>query len=211
MNYASKGDCVAIGTQQGDLYLTDRTCRSLRIVHLTDNWLTASCLVPGDTLGMFFADEKGDILSCDDICSNPQPLCKLVSQITSTKDQVTVGVWPTALLTIADGAVFVGDVHGFVTIIKEGGTTVVRMHTKSVTAICCTEMFLFTSSLDGTLKVWDLFSQKQLGQFHMPVPISAVSVHTFGRKMLRTVDNIRIVCGTASGHVHLLLWKTSLE
>ncbi|XP_076335635.1 uncharacterized protein LOC143238891 [Tachypleus tridentatus] len=40
MNYASKGDCVAIGTQQGDLYLTDRTCRSLRIVHLRDNWYT---------------------------------------------------------------------------------------------------------------------------------------------------------------------------
>ncbi|XP_076334826.1 uncharacterized protein LOC143238458 [Tachypleus tridentatus] len=77
---------------------------------------------------MFIADEKGDTLSCDDICSNPQPLCKLVSQITSTEGQVTVGVWPTALLTIADGAVFVGDVQGFVTVIKEDGTTVVRLH-----------------------------------------------------------------------------------
>ncbi|XP_076307095.1 uncharacterized protein LOC143223260 [Tachypleus tridentatus] len=157
MNYASKGDCVAIGTQQDDLYLTDRTCRSLRIVHLRDNWLMVSCLIPGDTLSMFIADEKGDILSCDDICSNPQ------------------------------------------------------MHTKSVRAIYCTEFFLFTSSLDGILKVWDLFSQKQLGQFHMPVPISAVCVHYSGRELLRTADNIHIVCGTASGHVHLLLWKTIVE
>ncbi|XP_076337270.1 uncharacterized protein LOC143239730 [Tachypleus tridentatus] len=128
MNYASKGDCVVIGTQQGDLYLTDRTCRSLRIVHLRDNWLMASCLIPGDTLNMFIADEKGGILSCDDMCSNPQPLYKPLSLITSTQDQVTVGGWPTALLTIADGAVFVGDVQGFVTVIKEDGTAVVRVH-----------------------------------------------------------------------------------
>ncbi|XP_022253025.1 telomerase protein component 1-like [Limulus polyphemus] len=207
MNYASRIDCVAIGTRQGYLYLTDKTCRSLRTIHLMDKWLTALGLIPGDTLGMFIADEKGDILSCDDIYNNPQPLCKVVSQITSTEGQVTKGVWPTALLTTADGAVFVGDVQGFVTVIREGTTTVVRMHTKSVTAICCTENLLFTSSLDGTLKVWDLFSQKQLGQFHMPVPISAVSVHSCGRKLLRTVGNILIVCGTASGHVHLLLWK----
>ncbi|XP_049326021.1 telomerase protein component 1-like isoform X1 [Astyanax mexicanus] len=110
-------------------------------------------------------------------------------------------VWVTAA-TIHEGFIVCGDAKGYMWTNQPPSMTSWtkkrRAHSDRVSVLRLTDKAIISASSDGTIKLWDRNTNKQVGLFVCGAPVEILEINED--------DPSQLVCGDALGQVYFLSW-----
>ncbi|XP_054722167.1 telomerase protein component 1-like [Uloborus diversus] len=113
---------------------------------------------------------------------------------------------PYAYSICYDGAkrILIGDALGYLWICGDSSLeSSAKIHTDAITGVCVVGDYIFTSSLDKTVKGWHSTSLEQACQFHSSAPVTSIT----SSGLFDSDKKYILVIGTTSGEVHLLKYQ----
>ncbi|XP_021002765.2 telomerase protein component 1 isoform X3 [Parasteatoda tepidariorum] len=110
-------------------------------------------------------------------------------------------LYTTAFYCINKDLLVCGDTKGYLKIHKNDITSK-KIHESAITGIAVIDHYIFTSSLDKTVKGWKLSSLEQVCQYHSPVPITSLKASEIC--LGGFVNANTLIIGTIFGGVEVL-------
>lgn len=186
---------IAIGLKSGSIMITDNYLRSQRIIKISDNWIVNVAFSRSVSDELFIIETSGiiSVMSCN---SNNQET-KIINNECN---------WPSAFIA-NDGKCYIGNNDGSLVISSENETHRYQIHADKINDLYICSNYLFSCSQDRIIKIWELNTMKQVGQFFFHLPVLVLVAKSL-KSIKNTFPQISILCGTTNGEVHLLIWNS---
>lgn len=198
-------DIIIVGLKSGDVVCI--TSEAHRLINMCTDWLLGLCLFSrkntSDLFCVSYVDGCVKLFSVDSFLNDESELLEPFG-VYKPSETYQGSRFTSAMCSGKDKLVCCGDSDGILRIyIGHSLKFVKKVHDDAITGTCIVGSYLFTSSLDKTVKGWSVKSFSQVCQFYSHVPISCLS--TVESELKKTAQNYYLLLiGTTSGNVHLL-------